>query len=216
MNIQPYQEESNRLKKAEALPGNIIKGAIGLSGSGALANKILPLINQFIPENIMQKGLAKINPKIGSFVDQALNMGFGADEVREFLKEKLVTGAEKKEEKKPPVHPLQEFETNYPEIAQALANTMKQGQSPEVAAGILKTSSVFGKLIKKLEKDIGKNFVDYILELFGPRTGSMQQPQNIQQQNQQEQFQGMPEQGSTQGAGLDQQIVAALDKILKM
>jgi hypothetical protein len=209
MNIQPYQEESNRLKKAEAMPANVIKGAIGLAGSGALANKILPFLNQHIPENLMQKGLSKINPKLGSFVSQALDMGFGADEIRGFLSNKLGQGDKNKEEKKSFINPIQDFESTYPKIAQALANTMKNGQTPEAAAAILKNSSSFSGDIRKLEKEIGKNFIDYVTEIFG----SMQQ-QAAPQQMQQEQPQA--EQTQQANGGIDQQIMAALDRILKM
>ena len=117
---------------------------------------------------------------------------------------------EKQEEQKKQSNPLQDFETNYPDIAQALANTMKQGQSPDAAAGILKTSSSFGKKVKELEKSVGKNFVDYVLELFGTQSGSMQQPQQMQQQQPQQ------KQGQQQGGNIDQELMAALDKILKM
>lgn len=72
--------------------------------------------------------------------------------------------------------------------------TIQNGQTPQAAAGILKTSTSLGKMVKKLEKETGKNFVDYVLELFGPQGGGMQQQGQPQQQMQpQQQPQGSAE-----------------------
>lgn len=216
MNIQPYQEQSNRLRKSEALPADIAKGAIGLATSGALANKILPLLSSHIPTNIMQKGLSKINPKLGAFIEQADEMGFGIDEVRDFLKNKVLPPEPPKKEQQQTqqTNPLQDFETNYPELARGLMATIQQGQPPQAAAAVIKNSSALRKQVDQLEKDTGKNFVDYILELFGPQQTSQGQVQQPSQQPQQIQ-QAQGQQGQ-QGSGMDQQLMAALDKILKM
>jgi DNA-binding transcriptional MerR regulator len=212
MNLQPYQEESNRLRKAEALPADIAKGAIGLAGSSALANKILPLLNQHIPVNIMQKGLSKLSPKLGAFMEQAQDMGFDIDQVRDFLKDKV--GGSKKDQQgsqnppKPPgkqSNPLQDFETNYPELARGLMNTIQQGQPPQAAAAVIKNSSALKKQVAQLEKETGKNFVDYVLELFGPQ----QQAQGQQQPQQQP----TPQQPQGQQGGTDPELMKLLQNL---
>lgn len=110
------------------------------------------------------------------------------------------------------VNPLQEFEMNYPDIARALANTMQQGQSPQAAAGILKTSTAFGKKIKELEKLTGKNFVDYIVELFGMQQQA-QAAQSQRMQPQQAQAQVQQQAQPQQGGGVDPQLLALIQGI---
>lgn len=122
-------------------------------------------------------------------------------------------------------HPLQVFEMNYPVLAQGLFDTIQQGVGPEEAANILKKSTALGKQVKQVEKDTGRKFVEYVTELFR----GMQQPGQGMQQQSPQQMQPNSARGQqaarqspqaqnnqAQGNGLDQQIMAALDKILKM
>lgn len=137
---------------------------------------------------------------------------------------------------------LDQFANDYPDIAQAIGNYINNGQSPEVAAAILKQSTPFSQKIKKIERKIGMNFEDYIASLFGqsqqqqPRQNSAQgqqssskglDPQLMQimsgirssiqniKGNGNQQQQARPQQPQRQNNS-DQAIMAALDKILKM
>lgn len=226
MNLQPYQAAGQQIQKQAQKPTNLAKTALTvgatLTGSG-IAKRILPLLSKYVSGNIMRKGLEKIDPRLGKFVDNSLNNGYNIDEVRDHLSSKFSQGSaespqETQGEKSPQVsqhNPLQEFETNYPDISGALVRTMQNGQSPQAAAGILKTSSAFSKQIKQLEKQVGKNFVDYIVELFGTQGQQVQGQKQMDQQMQQQPGEQQP-QVQGQGGGIDQQLMAALDKILKM
>lgn len=217
--MQPHQKAAESLRSGEEYPLHLFKQA-GLTaiGGGAAAvgskavNKLIPaigsLINSYIPENLSIKGLSKIDPRFGKFIEGAMKEGYSYDDIRSFLGDKI----EKTQEiEKIQSDPLKFFETNYPNIAGALARTMQNGQSPEAAAAILKSSTPFSKDIKKIEKESGKNFVDYVLELFGNR-GQETQQQQMQQPEENQQVQEQPQ----QSGGVDAQLMAALDKILKM
>lgn len=215
--MQPYQAATEEIRRQGQLPKKALGTAVAigasLAGTNALTSRILPFLSSYVPGNLMRKGLEKVSPRIGKFVDTAINNGFSLDEVRDFLSSKFADGsAERPQETQSQTSPeinqhntLQDFETNYPDIAGALARTMQNGQSPQAAAAIIKQSSPFSKSIKKLESDVGKNFVDYVIELFGNQE-PLNQPQQMQQ----------PSQEQMQGGGIDQQLMAALDKILKM
>lgn len=221
--MQPYQQAGDKLRKQSELPVDILKGAASLAGSGAIANKILPLLNQHVPVNLMQKGLSKINPKLGSFMEQAQDMGFGVDEIREFLQKKVQPPEPpKREEEKehPNITQAKNLETQYPHVIKALMGIIQQGQTPQAAAAILKTHSQFGKDVKKIEKETGKNFVDLILELLGPQNPLQQQgqqqpdaqmvaPEQMQQTGSQPQ---QPYQQQPQG-GVDPQLMQLLQNI---
>lgn len=201
--IRRSQGRDKFIKKGASLAIGAGTAALG----AGIASKISPFLSEYIPLDIAMKGISKVSPKVGDFLKKGQSLGLDMKEGFDFIKENLSP----KEEPKKQANPVQDFEINYPEIAQALANTMKQGQSPDAAAGILKTSSSFGKKVKELEKSVGKNFVDYVLELFGPQAGSMQQPKQMQQEQTQQQNQAGP-----QGVNIDQELMSALDKILKM
>jgi len=216
MNLRPdelaSQAEIGRAKSTDKL----LKRGAGLAttaiGAG-VASRIAPFLSEFIPLDLAIKGISKINPKIGEFLKKGQSQGLDLKDGIEFLRNQFSPKEEIKEESKP-IDPLQDFETNHNDIAQALARIMQNGQSPDAAAAILKSSTAFSKKIKDLEKKMGKNFIDYILEIFGNR-GQATQQQPMQQQMQPE-MQQPQQQAPQQGSNVDAQLMAALDKILKM
>lgn len=213
MNLQPYQQASQKIRKQAELPYEIVKGAAGLVGTGKIASKILPFLNQFIPNDLRQKALTKIDPRLGSFYQQAEDYGFDQNQILDFMKNKFT---EEKKTSEPSEHPLiaqaKDFETNYPDIIKALMGYINQGQTPQAAAAIIKQSSPFNQKIKKIEKDTGKNFVDFILELMG---GDQQGQAQLQPQQQAQSMQARQEIQPTaqQGPSADiQALMQALEK----
>jgi hypothetical protein len=203
--MQPYQEASEEIQRQGKRPGKVLgsAAAIGLSAVGAgIGARVFPFLSKHIPLDLMRKGLNKIDPRLGKFADSAVGHGFSLDDVRQFLSGKFPTQTENDSDKNPteknPQHnnPLNDFESNYPDVAQALANIMKNGQPPDAAAAILKQTKSFSNSIKKLEGDIGKNFVDYVLELFGPQlSGKRGEDQTNSQPAQDLQQNQAPQQG---------------------
>lgn len=199
------QAEIERSQGRDKLVRKGVTAGAGLALAGGAA-RILPFLSEHIPLDLAIKGISKINPKIGNLLNEGTKMGLNVSEGLDYLKSQF-SQAEEPAKKR---NPLQDFETNYPELAQGLMNTIQNGQTPQAAAAILKQSTSLGKQVKKLEKEVGKNFIDYVLELFGPQGEGMQpqqQPQPISQGQQ-----NAPQQGGS----IDQDIMAALDKILKM
>lgn len=231
-------EQSQMAKKG-------IKTAIGIGTSIAgagLASKALPFLNELIPADLALKGINKVAPEIGKFLKKGQSMGLNLKEGLDFLRNNLQPKKEEQQQENPVVKQAKDFETNYPDIIQALMGYINNGRSPQEAATILKQLTPFNQKIKKIEKDNGKNFVDFIVEMMGGNQSSqMQQPrqnsaqgqsqgldpqlmqimsgirssiQNIKGNgNQQQQAQPQPSQRQNNS---DQAIMAALDKILKM
>jgi hypothetical protein len=186
--------------------------AVGTSALGiGNASKILPFLNELIPADLAMKGINKIAPKVGEFLKKGQSMGMDLKSGFQFLKDNL-QNAQASQQK----NPLQEFETNHPELAKALQEQIKKGQPPQAAAAILKTSSIHGNKVKKLEKELGKNFIDHVLELFGsnqPNSATQQQIQQVQQPGQTSMSQpnsGKPQQGQQMQGGQGQQALGAI------
>ena len=51
-----------------------------------MVTRILPMLNRLIPQNLAMKGLAKINPRIGSFLTNVTAAGYSVNEALDFLR----------------------------------------------------------------------------------------------------------------------------------
>jgi protein-tyrosine-phosphatase len=216
--MQPYQTASEEINRQAQAPLKTLKKVGSLIGGAAIAGRILPFLSKHIPGELMRKGLSKIEPRLGKFVEGAINNGYDIEEVRNFMSEKFSPKEQEEPQENPIAKQAKDFETNYPDIIQALMSHINNGQSPEAAAAILKQSTPFSQKIKKIEKETGKNFVDFILEMMGGNQSSqMQQPQQMQAQA----LEGTPEtpiqqaQPSQQqgGGGLDPQLMQLMNGI---
>lgn len=176
--MQPYQEASQEINRQAQTPIKALKTAGAIIGGTTIAGRVLPFLSQHIPGELMRKGLSKIEPRLGKFIEGSLSNGYSLNEIRNFMSEKFTPKQEEETQENPVVKQAKDFETNYPDIVKALMTHINNGQSPQDAASILKSTKTFGKKIKKIEKDTGKNFVDFILEMMGGNQSSqMQQPQ---------------------------------------
>jgi hypothetical protein len=202
--IEKSKREDESLNKGLNLAGKLGTAAIGIGA----ASKIFPFLNDFIPVDLAVKGISKISPELGKFLKKGQSMGLDLKQGLDFLKNKLSPQQTQS-------NPIQEFETNYPDLAQALSGYINQGQTPQAAAAILKTSSAFGKKIKDLEKNIGKNFVDYVLELFGsPQQSQIKSTQTQVSTPSQQQQQSVPNpQQQSQSKGIDPQLLQLMNGI---
>jgi len=178
MNLQPYQQASDEIQRQSSIPGKALRSvgtaASVLAGGGGLLSRILPFLNQHIPEELIRKGLNKINPAIGNFVSSALNSGHNIDEVKDFITEKLNPQEEKQEEEEGnnylPV-PLEfnsfsEFEKYYPNVSKIIRKQARNYTVKELVDNIKKTPEL-SQEVQKGEKDTGKDLLDYMRELFG-------------------------------------------------
>jgi len=214
--MQPYQAATEEIRRQSQAPTKALKtaGAIAgsLAGGSAIAGRILPLISKFVPGEIMRKGLSKIDPRIGKFIDGALNNGYSIDDVRSFMGEKFSPKSEEtpQESTQPQNNQatLQDFDNNYPMLSKALQATIQAGKTPQEAAIILKKSTALGRQVKDLESQIGKRFEDYVIELMGNNQQEMNsEPGAIQ--NTQE----APIQNQQQNQGVDPQLLQLVQGI---
>ena len=98
--MQPYQKAASALRRGGEEPLNLLKNA-GLTAAGAgvaslgskAIGKLIPaigsLINKYVPEEMSKKGLAKVDPRFGKFIQGAENEGYSYDDIREFLDGKI-------------------------------------------------------------------------------------------------------------------------------
>lgn len=205
---QPYQEATEAIKKQGEAPAQFLKGAaqtaLGVAGGGAVLNRVLPFLSKFVPQDLAIKGISKINPTLGKFVQGSLNQGKSMDEVTDFIKEKAGI-SEPKEEKKQekPKGQGNIIEQFSPELHEFLVSEIGKGRSTDEAGAIAQSNSMFKGVIPKLEKQAGARFSDILKSVFGG--------QQQAQQSQQAQPQQQPQQ-SQSGPG-QQALMAIMQKI---
>jgi hypothetical protein len=97
-----------------------------------------------------------------------------------------------------------------PELLQFIEQHIQSGRSPLEAGALARLpGNKFDRVIAKIEKDSGMKFSEILEKIYGGKKGS-QQPQGQSQQ------QGQQPQQAQQKANVDQALLAAFDKILKM
>lgn len=199
-------------------------GAAATAGSAAFAPllaRAAPLLSEYIPQDLAIKGLSKISPKLGKFVDDALNSGFDFDEAKDFL------GKQIKESQEPAKQDKNIIERVSPELHAFMSDQIKQGRNGYQAGAIAQKDKRFSSVIDKLQKEHKVSWADIIEQVYGqgaaPKKQGMmqqesdrfnqqygeeqqQQPQGQQPGQQQQQQQGQP------GPGM-QAISAVLNKI---
>lgn len=231
--MEPYQAANEEMRRRGEQPVNVLKtagslalsaapayaGAKVLSGVGAkIGERIKTFLNEYIPQDLAIKGLSKIDPRLGKFVQKAMDEGYDFDELKDFIKEK----AEGKQEKaKDDRNIIQQYS---PELHEFISQEVSKGRSPVEAAALAQNNSKFAKIVDKLSKDHKTPWSQIVEGVYGsgqyggavnPVQQAQQQAPELQgqplkQQQPQQQGQSSPQGQSGQG---QQALMAILQKI---
>jgi hypothetical protein len=188
-NLQPYQKASMAQKNRGE---NALKLGAGALAAQAALPRVLPLLSNYIPTDLAMKGLKKVAPGIGDFMENTLNVGFGADEVKEFVKGKMSAGMPKEGS-----NIIQQVSD---QLYEFLQNHIKQGRNPLEAGALAQLDPKFKNDISKLEKQHKTPWSAILQTVFGG----------------QEQPQRQAEQPIQSPSNNDEAIMAALQKVLNM
>ncbi len=202
------QKAAESLRSGEEYPLKLLQNAgltalgggaasVGSKALGKLVPAIGALINNYVPENLAVKGLSKIDPRLGKFVQGALEEGYSFDELRNFMGEKI------EKTQKPEKQNKNIIEQESPELHQFLDQEIRKGRKPIEAAAIAQHDKRFSDLINKLSKKHKTPWSSIIESVFG--NGDIALQENQQQQ---------PSQPQSGQAGTGQQaLMGILQKI---
>lgn len=203
--MQPYQQASKEILRQSEEPGKalsaISKTAAGLAGGGAILNRIMPFLNSHISPELAKKGISKIDPRLGKFIQGSLNQGNSMEEVTEFIKEKA-TGEKSSKIKEDRKNLIEE---HAPEVYEILKDKIGQGLKPLAVAFQLSQDANFKNKIEDLQKKTGSPFSQLVTSIFGGQEEQQGQSSKPQQMQEAQQIQGQTQQG--QGT---QNLMAAL------
>lgn len=205
--MQPYQEASQEIRRQGELPLKAAKTVGAVAGAaastylgGGLINRVLPFLSKYIPEDLAIKGLNKIDPRYGKFIQKAMQAGKSFDEVKEFIGEKIEGSSQ--EPAKENRNIIQQYS---PELHQFIDQQIKQGRRPIEAGAIAQNDKRFKDVISKLSKDHKTPWSSILESVYGD--SQQTQPQEQMQQTQQQPSSGQGKQQLIQAMqALSQQL----------
>lgn len=168
--MQPFQSASEELKRQGEVPIKVASKAIGSAAgvasaaAGGLAlSRVMPLLSKYVPEDLAIKGLSKINPGFGKFINKALQAGESFDEIKSFITEKAEEGEGEKSSK----DERNIIEKYSPELNSFMDQEVKKGRSPIEVGAIAQHDKRFQDVISKMSKDNKTNWSSIIESVFG-------------------------------------------------
>jgi hypothetical protein len=179
-------------------------------------NRVLPFLSKYIPQDLAIKGLSKLDPRYGKFINTALSAGQSFDEIKDFIGNKI-------EESKDVVSDdlIQKYS---PELSSFIENLMDKGETPETAAAVVrnvpKNFSKFKTAIEKIEKHAGQDFSSIVNRIYAklmkgkkPPEAQQAQERGMPSQMQQPQQQSQPQQPQQGNGDAKQQLMQAMQSL---
>jgi len=192
--LRPDERASMAANESDERLGKKIKGVAKTVGTLGLAagalpaafSRIVPFLSELIPADIAMKGISKISPKIGEYLNRVQKSGLPVEEGLKFLKDNI--NQEPKEQAKtsePPKESRNIIEQYSPNLNSYLKEMIGAGNTPAQAA--VKARKWLTKkekdLINKIEKDHKTDWISIVESIFGGQSKAALQPQQAEQQN---------------------------------
>ncbi len=212
--IKASQNEDRMIKSGVK---TLASAGLAAVGAGA-ASRIAPFLSGIIPTDLALKGISKVAPKVGDFLQKGMAQGLtiqsGLDFLKENMGEQKQPEAESKENKAPDQRNI--IEQYSPSIFAYIGDLIKGGSSPVQAAQKAKKflDAKAKSIITQMEQDHKTPFESIVESIFGG--GQMAQTMPNQQMPQ-PQPQAQQPQGQNQQAhsGVDPQLASAMQSIRK-
>jgi len=178
--IEQNQNMENKLRSGAKTIVSAATAGAGVS----LTSKLLPFLNEHVPMDLAVKGISKISPKMGDFLENGLKSGLDLKEGIDFIKTKLQP-AKEEIDKKNPSQQLNELGQFSPELQQYVEQLIQEGKSPDHAAAKAMVHPQFTDMTRGIEARVKKKFTEFVRNIYeGKAVGSKAalQDQPIQQQ----------------------------------
>ena len=208
--MNPYEKTAQKMKRQSEGPkrfskaGSAISGVVGAASFTPILSRAAPFLSEYIPETLAIKGLSKISPKFGKFIQEAFDSGYDYDEVKDFIGQQINDSQEGQAKENRNI-----IEQESPELHQFLNNEIRNGRNPIEAAAIAQNDKRFSSIIKNLMKKYKTPWSNLIQSIFGSGEQALPQQKQMQQGIQQMQ---QPMQNQQQGQGLDPAITQILQQ----
>lgn len=192
MNISPRPDElaqdskTKQYSDVRTLANQAAMTVVGAAGA-KLASKALPWLNELIPTDLALKGINKVYPKLGKFLQSGISAGLDPREGMDLWKNKIEED-EQESTNEPAKQSLGIIEQHSPELHKFIENEIKKGKSP-LQAGVEATrgNSKFTKAIRKITQAYRMPWSAIIESVFGAGQGHTSKEEAAQKYNQRQQ-----------------------------
>jgi hypothetical protein len=195
--MQPYQQASEEIVRQSKEPGELLKkagkAAVGVAATAPILSKVAALLNPYVPKDLATKGLEKVNPTFGKFINGATQTGQSQDAILDFIKEKMQETPEEKESSKKPPQQGNIIRQYSDKLHAFIESKIKEGKLPMAAGHIARGHKEFDSIIRKMEKDYKTDWPSILESIYGrgeKAQGQKQQTQQMQQPQQTQSGQG--------------------------
>jgi hypothetical protein len=204
--MQPYQEASEESSRQSYRPFQAASTLAGSALKVGIGGRIMSFLNKYIPPDLAAKGLSKIDPRLGKFINLGQEAGYSFDDIADYTKQKIAGQEEPAAQQHKNI-----IEQESPELHQFLDQQIRAGRNPIEAAAIAQGDKRFINAIKKLEKAHKTPWSQIIQGIFGTGERALSNSGNPSQISRQ------PEtMGQEKDSGFNPKIEAALDKIMSL
>lgn len=213
--IQASQDRDRMYKSGAKTLANT---ALAIGGAG-IASKLTPFLSGIIPTDLALKGISKVAPKVGDFLQKGMAQGLTIQSGLDFIKENMgeKNQPETEENKAPDQRNI--IEQYSPSIFGYIGDLIKRGSTPVQAAQKAKKflDTKAKSIIRQIEKDHKTPFENIVESIFGGGQMAQKNPEAQQQTQpmQQEQMQQGQSPQNQNGTNWGQ-VAQQLQNILKM
>lgn len=204
---QQIKKSQNRNSLLKGGVNTIIAGASALGAS----SKILPFLSSYLTPDMAMKGINKIAPEVGKFLQNGMKSGLSLKSGLEYLRQNAVP-KEAKEVEENAQESRNIIEQYSPELNQFIQEQIGKGLDPIQAGAIAQNDKRFSSVIQKLMKDHKTPWSNILQAVFGQgQQASGQAQQNpTNEGNAQQSMQGQQQQQPNQG--IDPQLAQILQQ----
>lgn len=152
--MNPYEKTAEEMRRQSEGPKRFAKAAGGIGTAIAAPSfapmlaRAAPFLSQYIPEDLAIKGLSKISPQFGKFIQDSLGDGYEFKEVKDFIGEQITDS--QKEEPKQNGNIIKQYS---PELHQFLDEQIRKGRGVLEAGADAARNKGFKNIISMITKD---------------------------------------------------------------
>lgn len=201
--LRPDEQVAQKKKESSDTMKSLLTAGTNLAGGAYLASKVAPFLSEHLPIDLAVKGISKVAPKLGKFLDEGKRMGLDVKEGIDFIKDKMQPAKEETSKESKLSNILGEFS---PELQAFIEQEIQAGKAPDHAAASAMPRAEFSDIIRKIEGQSKKKFTALVRELYEGKAIDQDQNQTMQSP------QATQMQGQQQGAG-QQALMQTLQKI---
>lgn len=189
--MNPSEKAAEEMRRQSQGPERFAKSAIGIGAAAgaapfaSLLARAAPLLSQYIPENLAIKGLSKISPKFGQFIENVMGKGYDFNEVRDFLGEQVKESQAQSQPAKTDKNIIEQYS---PELHDFINQQIQSGRSPLEAGWFAEQDKKFKSAIEKLKKDHKSPWSAILETVYGRGEGQSKKSNTPSPQPQQEEY----------------------------